>query len=265
MNARLRPFLRIVMLALFGACVFVLPAQEIDIQDDDDKPLEERIIYSHQNTGNIAIHTQGFAAGFKIGKIKTIGLTRFWQVEATSLRSLKEIKTINPNINGRAYVYGKLNSVYALRVGYGGEKRIFGKPYWGGIETRWTYEAGASLAWMKPYYYYVIVFEPNQETGGYQEAEAEQTFDNHEQWLTIIGRSAFTKGITESKLSPGAHASLGLCFDFAKKSNQIKSLNVEAIIEGYPLGLTIMDGQRNRWVFVSLMLSYHWGSRFNKY
>ena len=264
MNARLRPIVRIVMLTLFGACTFLLPAQEIDIQSDDDKPLEERIVYGHQNTYHIAIHSQGFGGGFKIGKNKTIGQTRYWQVAAVSLHSLKEIKSISSASFARSYVYGKRNSAFALRVGYGNEKRLYGKPYWGGVETRWTYEAGATLGWMKPYYYTVVVYKPDG-AFGYVESQDEQTFENHEQWIAIEGRSSFIKGFNESKLTPGIHASTGLCFDFAKKSNLCQSVNVDVIAEGYPMGLTILDSQRNRWFFVSLMLSYHWGSRFNKY
>ena len=139
MNARWRPVLRITMLMLFGACAFLLPAQEIDIQSDKDKPLEERIVYSHQNTTHIAIHSQGFAAGFSIGRVRSINRTTSWQVEAASLHALKEIKTINVSSSyTRPYIYGKLNSTFVVRVGYGADRRIFGKPYWGGIETRWT-------------------------------------------------------------------------------------------------------------------------------
>ena len=77
--------------------------------------------------------------------------------------------------NTRPFVYGKLNYVYVIRLGYGEDRRIFGKPYWGGIETRWTYEGGISLALLKPYYYYVVTYQPSP-TGGYIEKIEEQTF-----------------------------------------------------------------------------------------
>ena len=95
MTALKQRLLRILMLTLFGACAFLLPAQNIDIQSDDDKPLEERLVYTRQNTFNAAIHSQGFGAGFKIGKIKSINVTRNWEVGVVSLHSLKEIKTLN--------------------------------------------------------------------------------------------------------------------------------------------------------------------------
>ena len=264
MNARLRPILRIVLLTLLGACAFLLPAQEIDIQDDNDKPLEERIVYNHQSTTHLAIHSQGFAGGFKNGRIRTINRTTYWEAEFASLHALKEIKTINVSTYyTRPYVYGKLNSTYVVRAGYGEERRIYGKPYWGGVETCWTYELGASLALLKPYYYYAVVYYPT--SSGYEEIIEEQTFDQKDQWLEILGKARFTTGLAETKLSPGAHASLGMSFEFGSSRTRVQSINVKAVAEGFPFGARIMDGQRNPWFYLTLHLSYNWGSRFNKY
>ena len=259
----LRPaLLRILMLTLFGACAFLLPAQNIDIQSDNDKPLEEKLVYNRQTSFNVGIHTRGFGGGFKLGKIKSINLTRNWEAEVVSLHSLKEIKTLNiSTYNMRPFVYGKLNYAYVARFGYGEERRIFGKPYWGGIETRWTYEFGASLALLKPYYYYVATYIPNG-SGGYVEKVDEQTFESG---IDILGRSAFTKGIVETRVSPGIHASLGLSFDLAKSRARVQALNVDIKAECFPLGVSLMDSERDRRFFLTFMLSYNWGSRYNKY
>ena len=256
------PLMRLLLLTLLGACAFSLHAQNVDIQSDDDKPLEERLVYSRQNTMRIALHSQGLGLGFKWGTIKNIHLTRNWQAEIVSLHSPKEIKTVTlSQYNTRPFVYGKLNYVYVLRFGYGEDRLIFGKPYWGGVETRWTYAAGASLALLKPYYYYVVGYTPAS-TGGYVETIEEQTFS---QGINILGRSAFMKGIGETKFSPGIHASLGLSFDIGKSRTRAQSIDVEAKAECFPWGISIMDSERNRRLFVTLMLSYNWGSRFNKY
>ena len=264
MNAHLRSVLRIAMLTLFGAYAFLLDAQEIDIQSDDGKPLEERIVYSHQNTTHLAIHSQGFGAGFEIGRIRTINRTTHWEAEVISLHALKEIKTVNVSTYyTKPYIYGKLNSAYVVRFGYGEERRIYGKPYWGGVETRWTYAGGASLALLKPYYYYVVVYAPT--STGYEEIVEEQTFDQKDQWVDIVGKASFTKGLNQTKLSPGVYASLGLSFEFGRSRTHVQAVNVKAIAEGFPLGAPIMDGQRNPWLYLTLHLSYSWGSRFNKY
>ena len=265
MTALRRLLLRLLLLMLFGACSFLLPAQNIDIQSENDKPIEERLVYDHQNTFNVAIHSQGFGAGFKIGRIKSIHVTRNWEAEVVSLHSLKEIKTVNlSTYNTRPFVYGKLNSAYVARFGYGEERRIFGKPYWGGIETRWTYEFGASLALLKPYYYYVSIYK-QLDDGTYWETIEEQTYDDKDQWIDVLGRASFVKGIDETRLSPGVHASAGLSFDFSKSRSRVQAVNLDVKAECFPLGVSIMDSERNRMLFVTFMLSYNWGSRFNNY
>ena len=265
MAALRRPLLRMLMLTLLGACPFLLSAQNIEIQNENDKPIEERLVYNHQNTLNAAIHSRGFGIGCKIGRIKSILLTRNWEAEIVSLRSLKELQTLNiSTYNMRPFVYGKLNYAYVMRFGYGEDRRIFGKPYWGGIETRWTYEFGPSLALVKPYYYYVSIYK-KLDDGTYWETYDEQTFDHKDQWIDILGRSSFTKGLNEIKLSPGMHASLGLSFDIGKSRTKAQAIKVDVIAEYFPLGISIMDSERNRQLFVTFMLSYNWGSRFNKY
>lgn len=265
MTALRRPLLRMLMLTLFGACHFLLPAQNIDIQSESDKPIEERLVYDRQNTFKVAIHSQGLGVGFNIGRIKSIHVTRNWAAEVVSLRSLKELKTMNlSTYNMRPFIYGKLNYAYVIRFGYGEERLIFGKPYWGGIETRWTYEFGASLALLKPYYYYVSVYK-QLDDGSYIESIEEQTFDDKDQWVNVLGRSAFTKGLNEIKLSPGIHASLGLSFDISKTRTRVQAINIDVKAECFPMGISIMDSERNRRFFLTFMLSYNWGSRFNKY
>lgn len=261
MNAHLRPLLRIIMLTLFGACAFLLPAQEIEIRDDDDKPVEERIVYSRQSTTHLILHSQGFGAGFKTGRIRSINRTTLWEAEVVSLHALNEIKILNmASYQARPFIYGKLNSTFVARFGYGEERRIFGKPYWGGVETSWTFEGGASLALLKPYYYYVITYVPT--SSGYESIVEEQTFTPTAE---IVGKAPFTTGIGQTRLSPGVHASAGMRFEFGKSRTHIQAINVKAVVEGFPLGARIMEGQRNPWLYLTLHLSYNWGSRFNKY
>ena len=107
----------------------------------------------------------------------------------------------------------------------------------------------------------MVTYIPNG-SGGYVETVQEQTF---EQGIDILGRSAFTKGLGETKLSPGAHASLGLSFEIGKSRTKVQAINVDVKAECFPLGVSLMDSERDRRLFVTFMLSYNWGSRFNKY
>lgn len=256
---------RLLIAITFGLTPAILGAQEVAIGEQHDKPVEERVIYNHENAAHVTLHTQGLGAGYKAGKVRSIYKVTFWNYEATYLRSLKQIKLYNGSYWGSSsFVYGKLHDVVALRAGYGAEHRIYGKPYWGGVELRWLYEVGASFALLKPYYYMVVVASPGA-NGEYEQVMEYQTYDQHGQWIDIVGRAPLRYGFDELKVRPGVHAKGGLLFDIGKTRTAAQALEVGGEAEYFPQGLEIMADNPKERLILTLYLSYHWGSRFNKY
>lgn len=256
---------RLFIAITFALTPIILEAQEISIGSDQDKPIEERIIYHHENAFDVTLHTRGLGAGFTLGKIRSTEKVTTWDFEISYLRSLKQIKIINASLFSASYfVYGKLNDVLALRAGYGAEKRIYGKPYWGGVELRWVYECGASLALLKPYYYTVSVVQPGA-NGTYDLVVENHSFDeDHSQWVEILGKSPFKYGLDEIKLRPGVHAKLGMCFEIGPSRANMQAIELGAVGEFYPQGLPMMAENPPERLLLTLYLAYRWGSRFNK-
>ena len=254
---------RFLIAVTFALTPVILDAQEISIGNDEDRPLEERIIYDHESSMHATIHTQGFGGGYKYGKIRSIDKTTYWDFEVSYLRSLKQIKLMS-YYSATSFVYGKLNDVLIFRTGYEVERRIFGKPYWGGVELRWFYEGGASLALLKPYYYAVIVAKPTT-TGEYEEAIEYQTFEDRSQWIDIMGKAPFKTGLREIKLKPGIYVKGGLAFEIGTSRFRAQSIEVGAMLEYFPQGIELMAENPIPHFIPTLYLSYNWGSRFNKY
>lgn len=265
---------RVALLCLLvGAFSSFAYSQEIDIATDDDVPLENRIIYSNQNTFRIVAMTQGFGVGFNVGKIKNIYSTRIWDFEVTNLFSLKNVRLINPYTTGsKPFVYGKLNNCLVVRASFGEQRRIYGKPYWGGVETRVVYQGGVSLAILKPYYYYVLAVQTD-ETGQAYETYGYQTFDQRDQWIDILGRAPFFQGFSGLKVSPGLHFKAGVNFDFAKSDAKVRALEAGAMLEAYPLGVALMAdlGEKTVWkeiqkrAFLMFYVTFSFGRRYYKY
>ena len=254
---------RFLIAVTFALTPVILDAQEISIGNDENRPLEERIIYNRESTIHATIHTQGFGFGYKYGKIKGIDKTTYWNFEFSYLRSLKQIKLMS-YYNATSFVYGKLNDVVALRTGYEVERRIYGKPYWGGVELRWLYEAGISLALLKPYYYTVMIAKPTG-NGEYEQVIDYQTFENNSQWIDIIGKAPFKKGLGEIKFRPGVYIKGGLAFEIGTNRLRAQSIEVGAMLDFYPLGIEFMADNPPARFIPALYLSYNWGSRFNQY
>ena len=247
----------------FALAPLVLSAQEIAIGNDDSRPLEERVLYSHESTLHLTVNTQGLGMGYKSGKIRSIDKTTYWDFEASYLRSLKQIKLMS-FFSSTAFVYGKMNDVLTLRGGYGASRRIYGKPYWGGVELRWLYETGLELALLKPYYYTVKVAVPSS-TGEYSQEIRYETFDNVGNWIEIIGRAPFKYGFNEIKLRPGIYAKGGIEFEIGTSRLRAQSIEVGAVAEYFPQGLMLMAENPKAYFIPTLYLSYNWGSRYNNY
>lgn len=255
---------RLFIAITFALSPVILDAQEISIGSDQDKPIEERIIYNHETTINATIHTQGLGVGVKTGRIRSIYQSSYWDFEFSYLRSLKQIPIINTSyFSMTTFIYGKLNEVFVLRGGYGGERRIYGKPYWGGVELRWLYEGGFSLGLLKPYYYTVSVAQIGL-NGEYNLVVENHTFDDESEWVEVIGKAPFGYGLDEIKLRPGIHAKTGLSFEIGSSKPRAQAIDVGAVAEYFPQGISMMAENPKEHLILTLYLSYRWGSRFNK-
>lgn len=248
----------------FALSPVILDAQEMNIGTDDDRPIEERIIYSYENTLHLSLNTQGLGAGYRSGKIRSIYNTTYWDFEVSYLRSLKQQKLTSGYLfNYSSFVYGKLNDMLVLRGGYCSEHRIFGKPRWGGVEPRWMYGFGGSLGLLKPYYYVVVI--ASNESGTYEEVLDYRTFDDASNWIDIIGKAPFKYGLNEIKIRPGIYVKGGLDLEIGPSKTRAQSLEVGGMVEYFPQGVTLMADNPTSYVFGTLFIAYHWGSRFNKY
>ncbi|MCK9291836.1 MAG: hypothetical protein WCR58_08485 [Bacteroidales bacterium] len=255
------------MRKLLLICIIALASPVLVSAQDWMPPdtLEDMIIYSHERSGFGMIHSAGIGLGFRAGYSSTIFRTRNLSIELSTLISLKQLKFINPYYaNAKRFVYGKLNDVGLLRAGYGFTNLINRKPYWGGVELHWLWEAGPSLAFEKPYYLYVFKVVPASDDE-FDYVLDTQKFSDKDTWVEIFGRAPFTKGINELRLVPGAYAKLGLSMEFGAVRTSIKAVETGVIVSWFPQRLHLMDDDNHQMLYLNFYISYSFGTRFNKY
>ena len=227
--------------------------------------LENQILYNKQRTFGVVAHNLGLGFQYRWGKRITYFKTRMWEIEFVSMRSYKQVKLINPYFaNSRRYVEGKLNDVFFLRAGVMWKKLLNRKPYWGGVEVRFVYGGGFSLAIAKPYYYYVIYFHENPGGGWVPEIRTER-YDEDSMKDDIYGRAPFTKGLNEIGLHPGLYGRAGLNFEFGKRNTKITALEVGGAVDIIPDGVGIMASAPQQIFYPTVYLTFSFGKRFNKY
>ncbi len=210
----------------------------------------------------VVAHTAGWGINYRTTRRITAFKKRSFEFEVVSMKSPKEIKTINPYFNNsKSYVFGKLNSIYIVRGGYGIHKQLNRKPVWGGVEVRYFYSGGVSLALAKPVYLYILNSTPN-----YSEYTlSTEKFNPEEHFLdNIYGRAPFTKGFEEMRFYPGIYLRGGFSFDFSNVHDKVRALETGFTLDLYPIPIPIMAFRDEYHYFLNLYLSFSFGKKYNR-
>ncbi|HRY99713.1 MAG TPA: hypothetical protein P5550_11720, partial [Bacteroidales bacterium] len=241
---------------------FLAQAQE----PGDDLLLEDStldVILRKERGGGLLLHTLGWGGQYRQGVARTALRKQFIEFDLVSMKSSKEIKTVNPYFsNSRSYVYGKMNSVLVARGGYSFHNRLSRKPRDGGLEVRYILGAGASLAIAKPIYLNIIRFTSSI----YEYNITTERYDPEEHQVeNIYGRASYFKGIEKSSFHPGAYARFGFTFDYGQEHTKVRSLEVGTLLDIYPFfPVEIMAFNPKHHYFVNFYLGINIGQRYNR-
>jgi hypothetical protein len=216
----------------------------------------DNVLFEHLWSIGIDINSNGWGLSFKKGKNHTFFTQYMWEITATSYKSLKEIKSINPYYSdSKSYVYGKLNYVYFLHGGVGLQHILNTKPYWGGVQLSYLFYGGASLGLAKPIYLYIV----SANTKIVQRYDPEQHFVDN-----IYGRAPFLTGIQYTKFYPCIYLKGGLEFEFGTHNKKLVSLETGATLDISPIGIPIMAYNPPQNFFLTVYLAVSMGKRYNK-
>lgn len=256
--------MKVFPIILLSCLVFILAgrteafAQATEIEGYDS--IADRVLLKKELSAGVAIHVLGMGLNFRKGVNKTFFNSRIFEVEAVSMKHPKQVRVVNPYYyNAKSYVYGKLNHVYILRIGYGFKKMLNRKPYWGGVELRVLYMGGVSVAFAKPVYLYFwdpvipdLVVE--------EKYDPDNTYHNADY---IYGRAPFVDGLGELKVYPGVYAKAGLNFEFGALNSKIRALEAGGVFEYFPVAIPIMAFNPAQNFFVTFYINFSLGKRYN--
>jgi hypothetical protein len=221
--------------------------------------LDNKILYRKERSGFIMVHSGGFGLGYRSGKHKTYFRKFMWEVEGMNIKHPKEYKISSYYENSKNFIYGKLNSFFAVRGGVGQQHILNGKPYWGGVEVRLFYFGGLSLGIAKPIYLSIVKFKESGEP-----YIVDERFDPDVHSITdIYGRGSFFKGFNKISVYPGIYAKIGLSFEYGTEDTFLKALECGFFADCFYKNVPIMAYQKNQFLFANVYLSLHFGKRKN--
>ena len=233
------------------------------------------VVYDNEVTFNFAIATpRNFFFGVRSGKLISYDKTRYWSLSFGDIRHSRERREnpefVNPVNNrvSRAYVFGKQNQLYALRLGFGSRKLLSEKARQRGVAVGYSYEVGPSLGIVKPYYIELLSQDFNNPGAP---PEIRYTGDNANLFLNqgqIFGGAAWTTGLEELGIRPGVSARFSTHFGFGAFEETAKSIEA-GVMADFFLGDTdimieseLTPGVTNSPLFLSLFVNLQIGKRW---
>ncbi len=266
----------LLQLLLCGLTVPFASGQSVLVPEQNNYETAKGIVYNKEFSVNFKLHTNGFSIGADFGTLKTYYLTRFWGFEIGEIKHPKEFRQSfdfrNPITSkvARAFVFGKQNNFYPIRISFG-EKRYFSeKASRKGLAIGGSYAVGPSLGLLKPYYLELVRFI---EPGSNQVVVRSERYstENEDVFLdinSIYGSAGFTKGFDGIEILPGANAKLAIHFDWGAFDEFVKALDAGVMVDFYFRKVPIMveserlDNTENSPIFINLFLNLQLGKRW---
>jgi hypothetical protein len=215
----------------------------------------QKVFIRNEKSFAILLNTDGIGLSYRGAKRIDYRNKRIFEIDAGTLKLVKEYKQSSQFLQGSSYIYGKLNTTIFFRSGIGRQHELYKKADLGGIAVRYFYTAGPVMAVYKPIYYRVIHLLSANET-----EIVEKKFDaSIASAQDIYSKAAFTKGLDETKILPGLYAKGGFNFEYSKEDKVIHAIEVGAQLNAFPKKIPIMFGSDNKALFFSLFVSYRFG------
>jgi hypothetical protein len=217
-------------------------------------------MYENESSFGLMPHTKGFGLCAQFTKHKTADNYRLLDFNFYSLKHAKEIKLPNPDVtNSRAYVFGKLNSLYILKANYGARRILADKLAKNSVRINLNYSVGPILGIVKPVYYDVKIYD--RENNTYTVESERFDLENTTMQLNTVGTTHFPKGWSESTFMFGANAKTSLSFEWGREDNKFYSLETGVMVDAFPKDVPIFAYIKNDKAFINLFLAFSYGTR----
>ena len=219
---------------------------------------EGGILFRNERSLGIEINSNGWGVNIRKGKWLNAFKKRIISGSVIIIKDPKEYRENPRTPNYSKFVFGKENSFFAIRGGYGFQKELFSKFDKGGIAINYFYQAGPSIGFLKPIYYKKIVsYNPNE----YYFTWVSQKFDkdNIHSPLDILSKDSFLKGLDETRLRMGLYFEIGASFEFSSDDQKLNALEAGLSVDIFHKRVRIMAVEEPSWFFFSLFVSYRFG------
>ena len=245
----------IILIFIFQFSILHSVAQEIEVGE-----AEMELITIKEWNIFLQLNSSGFGFGFQQGKTPNYKDKHLWEIEFLYCIHHKAVlgRTIP---DGRTFSYGKLYDLFFLRGGYGYQHVITTKPYYGGVQIRWFFSAGASVCFGLPSYLEIII----PDTGLFFHTEIERYNPEKHGLGDIYGAAPFFDRFHKIAVRPGFYGKAGINFDFSKNPLKMQVLEVGVSMDMVFPFIKQMAYNRTKPVYFYGYIAYAFGRKKPRY
>ncbi len=223
------------------------------------------IIYNYETTYNFKLSTnRGYNFGMEKGRLRTYDRTTYYHWSIGEVHDPREVRqSAPPQTRYRSFMYGKRNSIYALRAGWGVKKYLSEKARVKGVAVGYSYAFGPTLGLVKPYYLALALYSPDNPRNyiirlqKYSEKNAENFLNSN----NILGAAPVTRGISEIGLLPGGNASLALHLDWGAFDERVKAVELGIMLDVFARPAPLLVSEFNSRFFLNFFANVQFGKR----
>lgn len=173
-------------------------------------------------------------------------------LELSNVKHPKEVRYTS--FLGNTYIWGKQNYLYSIRPHYGRELILFRKAPQQGVQVSAIGAAGPTFGIVSPYYI-------DYATSRFDSERVPFDPSVHDNRGEVLGPGRIFQGLGESEIKVGAHAKVGLAFEFGTFKTNVTGVEAGYMIEAFPQEIVLVPTAQNRSVFHSVYISLYYGLR----
>ncbi len=216
------------------------------------KQEEEGVItYSKHFLGGIKLTTDGYGGFLEIGRAQSVKKSLLFQLDISERKHPKEEKQYSTSGNAGAFIYGKINFFYPVKLGVQEQFLLGNKGNKNGVSISANVGGGVSMGLLRPY----LLNYTNVGFKGLADDSARFLFEQ-----PLNGPNLGT-GFNKLKVTPGAYVKGGLRFDYGKYNEMINAIEVGLVTEYYTKAIPQMIFTKHEKLFFSAYVAIIVGKR----
>ena len=206
------------------------------------------------------IHSAGLGLNYGVSKFQTYKKKSLINVDLMSFNHDKEYKIFGSfDENAKKFIFGKKNSLYTLRLGFGKRKILYEKLRDNGLQITMNYTVGPSLGLVKPVFLEVFKYDFTGKIAGIATERYDSELHN---FYNIYGRAPWSAGLMETKINPGMFFKFGLDFDYSSNREILNSLEVGVSLDVFSKPVVLMVENNSYRFYPSVYINCSIGNKF---